>query len=107
MHQHTGGNAANAKGLGELLFVIGVDLDQLEAAAVIHLEFSNTGPSDLQGPHHGAQKSTNTGSCVEAWMHFGFKICNGHINHGAVSKGNKIYFLLTAKLTRSSRCYSL
>jgi 5-(carboxyamino)imidazole ribonucleotide mutase len=35
---------------------------------------------------------------------FLFKIRNGHINHGAGSKGNKIYFLLNAKLTRSSLC---
>jgi hypothetical protein len=27
---------------------------------------------------------------------FLFKIRNGHIDHGAGSKGNKIYFLLTA-----------
>jgi 5-(carboxyamino)imidazole ribonucleotide mutase len=35
---------------------------------------------------------------------FLFKIRNGHINHGAGSKGNKIYFLLNVKLTRSSLC---
>ena len=28
--------------------------------------FSSTGPSDLQGPHQGAQKSTSTGTLIEA-----------------------------------------
>src|SRR3954452_20040267 len=30
--------------------------------------FSSTGVSCLQGPHHVAQKSTNTGTVCEAWM---------------------------------------
>src|SRR5262245_13875029 len=30
--------------------------------------FSRTGPSGLQGPHQGAQKSTSTGTSIEASM---------------------------------------
>ena len=30
--------------------------------------FSITGPSERQGPHHSAQKSTTTGCSYEAWM---------------------------------------
>ena len=30
--------------------------------------FSRMGVSCLQGPHHGAQKSTITGVCIDAWM---------------------------------------
>src|SRR4051812_37669067 len=30
--------------------------------------FSRSGPSALHGPHHGAQKSTSTGTSIEASM---------------------------------------
>jgi hypothetical protein len=44
-----------------LLLLVGVDLHQLEAAAVAVSSFSSSGPITLQGPHQGAQKSTSTG----------------------------------------------
>jgi hypothetical protein len=65
-HQDAGRDAADAEGRAQLLLLVGVDLDELEAPGVFHLHFSRIGPSDLQGPHHGAQKSISTGVVMEA-----------------------------------------
>jgi hypothetical protein len=64
--QHAGGDAADAEHARQLLLLVGVDLGQLEAARVVGFELFQHGPSDLQGPHQGAQKSTSTGTFIEA-----------------------------------------
>jgi hypothetical protein len=66
--QHAGRDAADAEGRGQLLFLVGIDLDQLEAAAVIGLDFFEDGTDHLAGAAPGAQKSTSTGVCMEASM---------------------------------------
>ena len=43
-------------------------LASLKRPAYSASTFSSTGPSDLQGPHQGAQKSTSTGTLCEASM---------------------------------------
>ena len=43
LEQDASGDGADAKGLGQLLFVVRIDLDQLEATAVIDLEFFQNG----------------------------------------------------------------
>jgi len=41
-------------------------LTSLKRPAYSVSSFSRMGPSDLQGPHQGAQKSTSTGIFIEA-----------------------------------------
>src|SRR4029077_19221512 len=47
--------------LRDLGIVVDVQLDHADRAIGGAHDFSSTGPSCLQGPHHGAQKSTMTG----------------------------------------------
>src|SRR5690606_8131032 len=61
-------DAADAERARQLLLFVGVDLDQLEGAAVGRFQLLQDGPSALHGPHHGAQKSTSTGWVAEAAM---------------------------------------
>jgi len=63
-----GGNGLDPKLAGELGVLINVDLDQLDLALGAWTARSMAGPSCLQGPHHGAQKSTITGVVFEVSM---------------------------------------
>ena len=75
--------------------------------------FSKMGPKDLHGPHHGAQKSTNTGTWVEAAITSASKLATVTSIMGVGSRGIKsahqhakaqtsLGILSTHKLTRSS-----
>ena len=82
LHQHAGGNAANAEGRGQLLLLVGVDLDQLETAFVIDLglfqhrsqRFARAAPRGPEIHQHGCLHRRGDD--------FGFKIFYGDINHG-------------------------
>jgi hypothetical protein len=94
-HHHAGGDAANAKSLAQLLLLVGVDLDQFETAIVVRLRaFPSSGPITLQGPHHGAQKSTSTGTVAEAATTSAVKVFNGYVHHWLGYSGRK------SKITR-------
>ena len=57
-----GGNRLDAQLLGDLRILVDIDLDQLHRALGVVDRFFQRGPSCLQGPHQGAQKSTITGT---------------------------------------------
>jgi hypothetical protein len=53
LHQDDRGDAADAEGAGQLLLVVGVDLRQLEAAAVLHLQLFQDRADGLAGSAPG------------------------------------------------------
>ncbi len=62
------GDGLNAQLLGQRLVLVDVDLDHAHGAACGLTTFSRIGPSCLQGSHQGAQKSTMTGTSLDASM---------------------------------------
>ena len=73
-------------------------LASLKRPAYSASSFPAPGPSDLQGPHHGAQKSTSTGTVIEAATTSASKILYGDVDHwqkrvmGALRKGKFALF---------------
>ena len=58
-------------------FAVGVDLGELDLAVPrVRTASSSAGPSVRHGPHHSAQKSTTTGTCLERSMTFAWKSCS-------------------------------
>jgi hypothetical protein len=55
-------NAADAEVLGEFRAFVGIDLGEMKRPLYSSASFSSIGLSTLHGSHHGAQKSTTTGT---------------------------------------------
>jgi hypothetical protein len=63
LKQHLDGwNAADAEVLGEFRVFVGIDLGEMKRPLYSSASFSSRGLSTLHGSHHGAQKSTTTGT---------------------------------------------
>ena len=80
-HQDAGGDAANAKGLRQLLLVVRVDFDQGKAAAVVGFQLLQNRPKRLaraapRGPEVDEDRLSH-----RRGNHVGFKILQGHFNH--------------------------
>ena len=81
-HQHAGRDAANAKGLAQLLLLVGVDLDQFEAAGVLGLNFFQQRADHLARAAPGGPEVHQHGGVHRGIYDLGIEVFNGHIHHG-------------------------
>ena len=81
--QDAGGDAADAEHRGQLLFLVGIDLDQLEATAVLGLDFLQDGADHLAGAAPGGPEIDQHGGVHGRLQYFGFKGFDGDVDHGA------------------------
>ena len=83
-HQDTGRDAADAKGLGELLLLVGVDLHQCEAPAIVNLDFFKQQAKRLAGHGPGRPEINQHGRGFGSRQDFLLKIGNGDVDHDGV-----------------------
>jgi hypothetical protein len=80
--QHAGWDAADAERCGELLFLVGVDLDQLEAPGVSGLHFFQQRADHLARTAPRGPEIDQHGCVVRSFDNLGFKIGDGDVDHG-------------------------
>ena len=91
LEQDAGRDAADAEGPRQLLLLVGVDLDQLEAAGIGHLKLFQQGPDDLAGATPGRPEVHQHRHGLGGGNDLGFKVFDGDVNHwGASVCGLKI-----------------
>jgi hypothetical protein len=80
-HQHAGRDGADAEHAGQLLLLIGVDLDQLEAAFIGDFQLFQHRAQRLAGAAPGRPEVHQHGHGHGGGYDFGFKILEGDVNH--------------------------
>ena len=85
-HQDDGGDAAHTKRLGQLLLLVGIDLDQLETAFVVKLELFQHWAQDFARRAPGGPKIHQHRNLLGRRDDFGFKVLQGNVDHGETLK---------------------
>jgi len=80
--QHAGGDAADAEGTGQLLLVIGIDLDQLETAGIGFFHLFQDGAERLAGPAPRCPEVDQHRCGHGGFNDLGFKVGDGDVDHG-------------------------
>ena len=82
LEDEQGRDAADAKGLAQLLLLVGVDLHQLEAAGVLGLDLFQQRADHLARAAPGGPKVDQHGRVHRGIHHLRIEVFNGHIHHG-------------------------
>ena len=81
--QHAGRDAADAESGRQLLLLVGIDLDQLEAAAVLGLDLFQQRTEDLARPAPGRPEIHQDWLRLRRVDDFGFKVFEGDVDHSS------------------------
>jgi hypothetical protein len=86
-HQDAGRDAADAEGRAQLLLLVGVDFDKLEAACVLGFNFFKNRAQRLAGAAPGRPEVDQYGGGHGGGNDFRFEVGNGDVDHGAMKLG--------------------
>ena len=97
LHQDAGRDALDAEGAGQLLLVVGIDLDQLEAAFISDLQLFQDRAERLAGAAPGRPEIDQNRGGHRGGNHLGFEVLQGDVNHGGVNPGETLKFNIPSK----------